>query len=601
MAAVSAGIVDGAALLDLDYPEDSSAEVDANVVMTGDGGLIEVQATAERTPLSRANLDALLALAAKGVAELQAAQERAVGARRRVRLVLATRNAHKVRELAALLDGYEVAPLPDDVALPPETGETFAANALPKARAAAAATGEAAFGDDSGIESAALGGAPGVRSARFAGEDATDADNLALLIERAPPGSALAYVCVIALVDPRTGEERLFEGRCTGTMAAGPARLRRLRLRPDLRPRRPRRRPHDGRAHAGREGRDQPSRPRRAGAARPPARDRRPRADEQRAVQDRRRSAVGRLELGAHPAQGDRRHVTGSVALLTEALHSATDLVASIVALFSLRAADVPADESHPYGHEKIEDMAAAIEGVLILVGSVVIAFEAVRHLIEGTGVQRLGVGIVVLAVSIVVNFVVSRRLSTRAAATSSPALAADAAHLTHRHAELVRRARGAGDRGRHRLGLARSRGRARGGRGRGRGGRAHPHALLAGARRRDAPRPRARGDPRVVIEFADAGIVGFHELRGRQAGARRHVDLHVQFRAGMTLEEAHGIAHRLQAAIRERLGPADVLIHLEPEDRVRPGQEVTTGERPRPAQSRLIAADAPTTRKTAA
>jgi XTP/dITP diphosphohydrolase len=139
-----------------------------------------------------------------------------------VKLVLATRNAHKVRELAALLDGYDVAPLPDDVELPPETGETFAANALPKARAAAAATGEVAFGDDSGIESAALGGAPGVRSARFAGPEASDADNLALLVERAPPGSALAYVCVIALVDPRTGEESLFEGRCTGTMADAP-------------------------------------------------------------------------------------------------------------------------------------------------------------------------------------------------------------------------------------------------------------------------------------------------------------------------------------------------------------------------------------------
>jgi ribonuclease PH len=80
VAAISAGIVDGLPLLDLDYSEDSTAEVDANVVMTGDGGLIEVQATAERTPLSRANLDALLALAAKGVAELQAAQERAVAA-----------------------------------------------------------------------------------------------------------------------------------------------------------------------------------------------------------------------------------------------------------------------------------------------------------------------------------------------------------------------------------------------------------------------------------------------------------------------------------------------------------------------------------------
>src|SRR5947209_17349243 len=78
VAAVSCGIRGGEPLLDLDYSEDSTAEVDANVVMTGDGGLIEVQATAERTPLSRAHLDELLALAAKGIAELRAEQERAV-------------------------------------------------------------------------------------------------------------------------------------------------------------------------------------------------------------------------------------------------------------------------------------------------------------------------------------------------------------------------------------------------------------------------------------------------------------------------------------------------------------------------------------------
>ena len=78
VAAVSAGMVDGAPVLDLDYVEDSSAEVDANVVMTGDGGLVEVQATAERTPLSRAHLDDLLALAAKGIAELRQAQDAAV-------------------------------------------------------------------------------------------------------------------------------------------------------------------------------------------------------------------------------------------------------------------------------------------------------------------------------------------------------------------------------------------------------------------------------------------------------------------------------------------------------------------------------------------
>ena len=80
VAAVSCGVVDGRALLDLDYSEDSQAEVDANVVMTGDGGLVEVQATAERTPLSRASLDELLALAAAGIDELRAAQQEAVAA-----------------------------------------------------------------------------------------------------------------------------------------------------------------------------------------------------------------------------------------------------------------------------------------------------------------------------------------------------------------------------------------------------------------------------------------------------------------------------------------------------------------------------------------
>jgi XTP/dITP diphosphohydrolase len=137
-----------------------------------------------------------------------------------VTLVLATRNPHKVREFAGLLAGCDVAPLPERVELPPETGETFAANALLKARVAAAATGAVAIADDSGIESAALGGAPGVRSARYAGEDATDSENLAKLLAEAPAGSALAYVCVIAYVDG--AEERLFEGRCTGTLAAEP-------------------------------------------------------------------------------------------------------------------------------------------------------------------------------------------------------------------------------------------------------------------------------------------------------------------------------------------------------------------------------------------
>jgi XTP/dITP diphosphohydrolase len=140
-----------------------------------------------------------------------------------VRLLLATHNEHKRREFERLLEGHEVWRLPEDVELPPEDGETFAENALGKARAAARATGAVAIADDSGIEAQALGGAPGVRSARYAGEDASDAENLAKLLREAPAGSALAYVCALAYVDPRApGRERVFEARCTGRLAARP-------------------------------------------------------------------------------------------------------------------------------------------------------------------------------------------------------------------------------------------------------------------------------------------------------------------------------------------------------------------------------------------
>jgi XTP/dITP diphosphohydrolase len=138
-------------------------------------------------------------------------------------LILATRNDHKLREFREALPSVEIEALPDEVELPPETGETFADNALGKARAAREATGRAAIADDSGIEAAALGGRPGVRSARFAGEDASDEENLAKLIAEVSEHDdrSVAYVCALAWVD-EAGEERLFEGRCTGTLISEP-------------------------------------------------------------------------------------------------------------------------------------------------------------------------------------------------------------------------------------------------------------------------------------------------------------------------------------------------------------------------------------------
>lgn len=138
-------------------------------------------------------------------------------------LVLATRNEHKLRELREALPGFQIDPLPEVVELPPETGETFAENALGKARAAQAATGRTAIADDSGIAAYGLGGQPGVRSARYAGVDATDEENLTKLLREvgARDDRRIAYVCAIALAG-EDGTESLFEGRCEGVLAEEP-------------------------------------------------------------------------------------------------------------------------------------------------------------------------------------------------------------------------------------------------------------------------------------------------------------------------------------------------------------------------------------------
>jgi XTP/dITP diphosphohydrolase len=149
-----------------------------------------------------------------------------------VRLLLATHNDHKRREFERLLagaaggvggDSIKVDVLERSFELPPEDGETFAENALGKARAAAHALGRATFADDSGIAAEALDGAPGVRSARYAGEHAGDDENLQKLLREAPAGSGLEYICAIAYVDPAAGVEEVFEGRCSGRLAERPS------------------------------------------------------------------------------------------------------------------------------------------------------------------------------------------------------------------------------------------------------------------------------------------------------------------------------------------------------------------------------------------
>jgi cation diffusion facilitator family transporter len=267
--------------------------------------------------------------------------------------------------------------------------------------------------------------------------------------------------------------------------------------------------------------------------------------------------------------------ITGSVAILTDAVHSSIDLVASIVAFVSVRKAGEPADESHRYGHEKIENLAAAIEGILILVGSAAIAFEAIRRLLGHGRVHTVGFGLGVVAFSIVLNVVVSSVIARNARATESPALEGDAAHL---RTDALTSAAVLGG-----LVLVKLTG----------SQWIDPAVALAVAAAIVVTGVRLLNrSSRVLVDealpseevaairgaveaFGPRGVVGYHELRTRRAGSRRYVDLHVQFRAGTSLESAHRTAHELQDVIGARLHRADVLIHLEPEDRLRPGQEL--------------------------
>jgi cation diffusion facilitator family transporter len=258
--------------------------------------------------------------------------------------------------------------------------------------------------------------------------------------------------------------------------------------------------------------------------------------------------------------------ITGSIAIITEAVHSSIDLMASVIALIAVRRADAPADEDHPYGHERVENLAAAIEGMLILVGAGVIVFEATRRLASGAEVESLGVGIAVIGFSVVANLAVSTFLYRRAREHGSAALEGDAAHLRADALTSVGVLVG--------LGLVEL--------------TDEPAfdaiaalcvaaaIVVSGIRILsrssrvlvdEAPPPEELDQIEAAIAAArPPEMVGYHKLRARWAGASLHVDFHVQFRSGTTLERAHELAHELRQAIERKTAADDVLIHVEPE-----------------------------------
>ena len=227
VAAVSCGIVGETPCLDLCYQEDSQAQVDMNFVMNERGEMIELQGTGEGRAFSREELDRLMAYAEKGIRELMEAQREALGNRaglmcRKPVLLAATGNAHKLKELQHIFqDYYDILPMSaagftEEIE---ENGDTFVANAVIKAEAVCGATGLPALADDSGLMVNALGGEPGVYSARYAGEHGNDEANNDKLLARMEgvEDRSANFCCALALKIPGR-EPVVAEGKCPGVI-----------------------------------------------------------------------------------------------------------------------------------------------------------------------------------------------------------------------------------------------------------------------------------------------------------------------------------------------------------------------------------------------
>jgi cation diffusion facilitator family transporter len=255
--------------------------------------------------------------------------------------------------------------------------------------------------------------------------------------------------------------------------------------------------------------------------------------------------------------------ITGSVSVLSEAAHSATDLLASWIAFFSVRVSDLPADEKHPYGHGKIESLSGMAEALLIFGAALYIIYEAIEKLIKKQGPDHLGLGIAVMAVSVGMNTLIARYLFRVARKTDSLALEADAEHLRTdvltslgvfgglllvqftglklldpvaaiAVAMLIMRAA---------FRLTRS----------------AVGPLL------DTHLPDTDIDAVRSVLNSDPRVLGYHKLRTRKSGSARYVDAHVLLDDNMSLLAAHDLTEQLEDRIREELPNTEITLHTEP------------------------------------
>ena len=256
--------------------------------------------------------------------------------------------------------------------------------------------------------------------------------------------------------------------------------------------------------------------------------------------------------------------VTGAVSVLAEAIHSAIDLLAAVIAFFGLRAAGKPADREHPFGHGKWENVSGSIEAVLIFGAAVWIIYEAIGRIIHGGEVELLGWGMAVMAVSVVANMLVSRHLFKTAKVHDSLALEADAQHL---RTDVITSLGVL-------VGLA--------------------AVQITGLTILDPII--AIGVALIIVKAAfdilkksfggiiDTGLppeeeklivdtlaehrgelVGFHQIRTRKSGAQRFVELHLVMPRTISVEEAHRMCDHLEADLKQRLPRLEISLHVEP------------------------------------
>lgn len=257
--------------------------------------------------------------------------------------------------------------------------------------------------------------------------------------------------------------------------------------------------------------------------------------------------------------------LSGSVSIISEAIHSSMDLVASIIAFFSVRISSKPADKDHPYGHGKFENVSGVIEGLLIFIAAFLIILEAVKKLFEQTEMSQTWVGIAVMVISAVINTFVSKKLYKVAIEEDSVALEADALHLkTDVYTSL-----GVG------IGLL--------------------LLNITGIKLLDslvaiavacmiikeawelcsnAFRPLldeslSKNDEEKIAEVLEKykdEIIDYHKMRTRKSGNIKFIDFHMTVRGNITVEESHELSERIQIDIESEVKQSDIRIHIEPQ-----------------------------------